>query len=90
MFAQPYRERRAVLEELELGPWAQAVDVYEDGDDAVRGRRGDGIVAKRLNSSYRPGERGWVKTKNRAYWRYPLELEAVRRSIERTTAAVAH
>lgn len=24
---------------------------------------------------YRPGERGWVKTKNR-YWRYELERES--------------
>ena len=25
---------------------------------------------------YLPGRRGWIKTKNRGYWRYSLELEA--------------
>jgi hypothetical protein len=24
---------------------------------------------------YLPGRRGWIKTKNRDYWRYPLESE---------------
>jgi ATP-dependent DNA ligase len=31
------------------------------------------LVAKRLNESYKPGERAWVKTKNRDYWWYELE-----------------
>lgn len=35
----------------------------------------EGVVAKRLNEPYRPGERAWIKTKNRAYWRYELERE---------------
>jgi ATP-dependent DNA ligase len=39
----------------------------------------EGIVAKRWRSSYRPGERGWIKAKNRAYWRHELEREAVLR-----------
>jgi ATP-dependent DNA ligase len=89
MLTQPYRERRAVLEELELGPWAQTVDVYEDAQmlfAAVKAMGLEGIVAKRLNGTYRPGERGWIKTKNREYWRFPLEVEAVRRGIERRTA----
>jgi hypothetical protein len=25
---------------------------------------------------YQPGERGWIKIKNRDYWRYELEREA--------------
>jgi bifunctional non-homologous end joining protein LigD len=28
------------------------------------------------DSRYRPGERGWVKIKNRNYWRYELERES--------------
>ena len=35
----------------------------------------EGVVAKRLDGRYRPGERDWVKTKNRAYWRWELERE---------------
>jgi len=30
----------------------------------------EGVVAKRRGGRYLPGERGWVKTKNRAYWRW--------------------
>ena len=33
------------------------------------------MVAKRLNEPYRPGERAWIKTKNRDYWRWELERE---------------
>jgi ATP-dependent DNA ligase len=36
----------------------------------------EGVVAKRRSSRYRPGERGWVKTKNRTYWRYEIERES--------------
>ena len=35
-----------------------------------------GVVAKKRSGHYLPGRRGWIKTKNRAYWRYPLEVEA--------------
>ena len=38
----------------------------------------EGVVAKKRSGHYLPGRRGWIKTKNRAYWRYPLELEATR------------
>jgi len=35
------------------------------------------LVAKRRESRYLPGERGWVKTKNReTWWRYELERES--------------
>ena len=40
-------------------------------------RRVEGRVAE----PYRPGERRWLKVKNRAYWRYPHEVEAVRRRV---------
>jgi ATP-dependent DNA ligase len=36
----------------------------------------EGVVAKQKNSRYRPGYRGWVKIKNREYWRYELERES--------------
>jgi hypothetical protein len=32
-------------------------------------------VAKRRSDRYVPGEGGWIKTKNRDYWRYELERE---------------
>jgi hypothetical protein len=38
----------------------------------------EGIVAKRLDGRYRPGERGWIKIKNRDYWRYELERESAK------------
>ncbi len=43
--------------------------------DAVCEQELEGVVAKRLNEPYRPGERAWVKTKNREYWRYEIERE---------------
>jgi hypothetical protein len=39
------------------------------------GRSSKGVVAKRLSDPYKPGERGWIKTKNRAYWRFGQERE---------------
>lgn len=41
----------------------------------------EGVVAKPVRSLYRPGERGWIKVKNRAYWKYPIEVDAVRRRV---------
>jgi ATP-dependent DNA ligase len=38
----------------------------------------EGIVGKRRADPYRPGERGWVKVKNRAYWRFEHERELAR------------
>lgn len=38
----------------------------------------EGVVAKKRSGDYLPGRRNWIKTKNRDYWRYPLELEAAR------------
>jgi hypothetical protein len=45
-------------------------------------------VAKRWRSCYRPGERGWVKVKNRSYWRYELERGAAIKRKRRTAALV--
>jgi hypothetical protein len=50
-------------------------DVLRRGS-ALEGRRAEeleGVVCKPLRSRYRPGERGWLKLKNRAYWKYELE-----------------
>jgi ATP-dependent DNA ligase len=43
----------------------------------------EGLVAKPLGSVYKPNERGWLKVKNKAYWKYELEREAV---LERVAA----
>ena len=65
----PYRERRRLLEGLDLnGTSWQTSAVFDDGEAllAVARERGlEDVVAKRQASTYRSGERGWVKTKNR-------------------------
>jgi hypothetical protein len=83
--ARPYRERRALLDGLSLGagPWFVA-ESFDDGAAlfaAVCDQGLEGVVAKRRGQRYRPGERGWIKTKNRDYWRYGEELESLRRSL---------
>jgi bifunctional non-homologous end joining protein LigD len=59
----PYRERRALLEPLELeGPRVRLVATFEDGEAlyaAVCERGLEGVVAKRERDPYVPGERGW-------------------------------
>jgi ATP-dependent DNA ligase len=42
----------------------------------------EGVVAKRRSQRYRPGERVWIKTKNKDYWRYGEELESLQRASE--------
>jgi ATP-dependent DNA ligase len=57
----------------------QVVATFEDGEalfDAVCERGMDGVVAKRLRAQYRPGERGWIKTKNKMTARFAEELAA--------------
>lgn len=52
---------------------------YADGDalwERVVDLGLEGVVAKKRSGHYLPGRRGWIKIKNRAYWRYPLEVEA--------------
>jgi bifunctional non-homologous end joining protein LigD len=76
----PYVERRAQLEALGLnGVYWQTPETFDDGQalfDAVCTHELEGVVAKRRDSRYRPGERGWVKIKNREYWRYEMERES--------------
>jgi ATP-dependent DNA ligase len=83
----PYRERRQLLENVKLGSglWFVA-ETFDDGRAlfaAVCEQAMEGVVAKRRSQRYRPGERAWIKTKNKSYWRYPEELESLRRSLER-------
>jgi bifunctional non-homologous end joining protein LigD len=84
---QPYRERRAILEALPLGSGPWCVAPVLDGGEALFAavcRQGlEGVVAKRRGTLYRPGQRGWIKVKNRAYWRYGQELEAAHRRWRR-------
>jgi ATP-dependent DNA ligase len=37
------------------------------------------VVAKKRSRRYLPGQRGWIKTKNREYWRYEIEREGARK-----------
>ena len=73
----PYEEWRALLEELHLeGPNIKLTATLEDGPAlfaAVCSRGLEGVVAKRLRDPYKPGERGWVKTKNRTTLRFAEE-----------------
>jgi bifunctional non-homologous end joining protein LigD len=65
----PYEERRARLEELDLGsgPW-MVPPAFTDGpatEAAARENSLEGVVAKRLNTPYVPGARSpdWIKVK---------------------------
>jgi bifunctional non-homologous end joining protein LigD len=85
--AAPYAERRAKLEALNLNRvhW-QTPGTFDNGDElfeAVCAHELEGVVAKRKNGRYIPGERAWVKTKNRGYWRYEIEREGAIRTRRR-------
>jgi bifunctional non-homologous end joining protein LigD len=67
----PYRERRGLLEGLGLNGAAWDTPGSREGDGAAflaasRERGLEGVMAKRLDSQYRPGRRSpaWVKVKN--------------------------
>lgn len=71
LLTDDYEHRRARLAELSLGGSAWQVPVYQQGDGAVflsatRAQRLEGVIAKRLTSTYQPGRRSrqWVKVKN--------------------------
>jgi bifunctional non-homologous end joining protein LigD len=68
----PYAERRRQLEELELEGRAWRVPAAHPGQgrrllEATAAQELEGIVAKRLDSTYEPGRRsgGWLKIKHR-------------------------
>jgi bifunctional non-homologous end joining protein LigD len=85
--ALPYRERRRILEEMELdGPRWRTPEAFDDGAalwEAICEHELEGVVAKRRSGPYLPGERAWIKTKNRDYWRYELEREGAIRNRRR-------
>jgi bifunctional non-homologous end joining protein LigD len=67
----PYEERRRELEELGLDGESWQTPAYHRGDGAAllaasKERGLEGIIAKRLESPYRPGRRSrdWLKVKN--------------------------
>jgi len=71
----PYRERRRLLEALALGgPGWATVPAFEDDVralmDACDALHLEGMVAKRVDSPYRPGRRStdWLKLKT-AEWK---------------------
>jgi bifunctional non-homologous end joining protein LigD len=87
---EPYWRRRAILDSLELaGPCWSTVPAFDDGAalwQVVCAQQMEGVVAKPRNGTYRPGERGWLKVKNRTYWKYELEREAaIEGRMRRTT-----
>jgi bifunctional non-homologous end joining protein LigD len=93
---RPYWERRRLLEDLALdGDYWSTTPSHTDGEalwEKVCELGLEGVVAKKRSGLYLSGRRGWIKTKNRAYWRYPLEVEAALNRIaegslaERATA----
>jgi bifunctional non-homologous end joining protein LigD len=83
----PYIERRRILDEMKLdaAQW-RAPEAFEDGAalwEAVCEHELEGVVAKRRTGCYSPGERAWIKMKNRDYWRYEFEREGAIRSRSR-------
>ena len=90
LMRSPHHARRVVLESLDLNDNCCIPDTFDDGQALYRAvcERGlEGIVGKRSTSLYRPGQRGWIKIKNRGYWRRDEEVAAVKRSLERRAAA---
>jgi bifunctional non-homologous end joining protein LigD len=73
----PYADRRALLDELDLNGAAwRTPEVFDDGEallEATRLLGLEGVVAKKRSERYRPGERRWIKTKHRTYWRFGRE-----------------
>jgi bifunctional non-homologous end joining protein LigD len=78
---EPCWRRREILDSLELaGPCWSTVPAFDDGAalwQVVCAQEMEGVVAKPRTGIYRPGERRWLKVKNRAYWKYELAREAV-------------
>lgn len=71
LLEQPYRDRRELLERLDIDTahWQTPPAFHGDADEAMAASRAqqlEGVVAKRLHSTYRPGVRtsDWTKVKN--------------------------
>jgi bifunctional non-homologous end joining protein LigD len=75
----PYTKRRGILDSLGLNDhYWRTPEACDDGAalwEAVCEHELEGVVAKRRSGRYLPGDRGWIKTKNRDYWRYEMERE---------------
>ena len=73
----PYRQRRELLESLDLGgPACRLSKRFDDGQalyDAICRLEMEGVVAKPSGSAYRPGYRGWITVENPAYRRLGAE-----------------
>jgi bifunctional non-homologous end joining protein LigD len=82
----PYEERRQLLEALELnGTHWRTTATFDDGAALLQvmvDRSLEGVVAKRLRDRYLPGDRSWVKVKNRATARFNEELRGVRKRLD--------
>jgi bifunctional non-homologous end joining protein LigD len=82
LISRPYSQRRQRLETLRLnGASWWTPQAFEDGEAlfaAVCENGLEGVVPKPLRSLYQPGTRGWIKIKNRAYWRRESEIAAMR------------
>ena len=91
LMRSPHRVRRRALESLALNEgFCVTPEAFADGHElyrAVCAQGLEGMVAKRSASTYRPGQRGWIKIKNPGYWRRDQELAAMKRSSERHVAA---
>jgi bifunctional non-homologous end joining protein LigD len=83
LLERPYAERQEQLASLGLdGEHWQTQEVFADGEAlfAAACEHGlEGIVCKLRSDRYRPGERRWLKVKNRAYYRFEQERELARR-----------
>ena len=90
VMGQPYEERRTLLETLAVDrPGVQTVATFEDGEalfNVVCERGLEGVVGKRLRDPYRPGERLWVKRKNRATRRFAEEIAGATRRVRRASS----
>lgn len=90
LMERTFSERRDLLASLGLDApgWATS-ETFDDGRTlyaSVCAYGLEGVVAKKHSGRYRPGERGWIKVKNPAYWRRESEIEGVRGSHERRRA----
>lgn len=70
----PYRERRDRVETLGLdGSVCRLSPRFDDGQalyDSMCRLGMEGVIAKPSGGAYRPGYPGWIKVKNRSYWRF--------------------
>jgi bifunctional non-homologous end joining protein LigD len=82
LLKQPLRARRRRLDALSLpSDVCQISPAFDDGESlmvTIVDRGWEGVVAKKLAGTYRPGRRDWIKVKNRGYWRYEQERELAR------------